>query len=74
MERRAIGRAATIGAALCLFSSVSLAGAEVTQEGNLRVSFTGGIAPHSLPRQGLAPVEATLGGEIKTTDAWRPAR
>jgi hypothetical protein len=72
MGRRAIGRAAAAAAVLSLLSSVSLAGAEVTQEGNLRVSFTGGIAPHSLPRQGLAPVEATLGGEIKTTDGLAP--
>jgi hypothetical protein len=72
MELRAISRAAAAAAALCLLSSVPLAAAEVTQEGNLRVSFTGGIAPHSLPRRGVAPVKATLSGEIKTTDGLAP--
>jgi hypothetical protein len=56
---------------LCLIWAAT-AGAEVTQEGNLRVSFTGGIAPHRLPRQGTAPVRVTLGGEIKTTDGLVP--
>lgn len=54
--------------ALCLLAGASPAPAEVTQEGNLRVSFTGGIAPEALPRQGRAPVEVRFGGEIKTTD------
>jgi hypothetical protein len=72
MELRAISTAATTAATLCLLSSASLAGAEVAQEGNLRVSFIGGIAPHSLPRQGVAPVKATLSGEIKTTDGLAP--
>jgi hypothetical protein len=72
MELRAISRAAAAAAALCLLSSATLAGAEVTQEGNLRVSFVGGIAPHSLPRRGVAPVKATLGGEIRTTDGLAP--
>jgi hypothetical protein len=72
MARRAISRTAAAAAVLCLLSSVSLAGAEVAQEGNLRVSFTGGIAPHSLPRRGVAPVEATLAGDIRTTDGLAP--
>lgn len=45
---------------------------EVTQDGNLRVSFLGGIAPHALPRHGRAPVKVTVGGEIKTTDGTAP--
>jgi hypothetical protein len=56
---------------LCL-ASASLAGAEVTQEGNLRVSFTGGITPKKLPRQGAVPVSVSLAGEIKTTDGLPP--
>ncbi|HET6997128.1 MAG TPA: hypothetical protein VFI03_00935 [Solirubrobacterales bacterium] len=46
--------------------------AEVAQEGTLRVSFEGGIAPHQLPRQGTAPVAVTLAGNIKTTDGADP--
>ena len=64
--------AAAFAAALYLFCTAGLASAEVTQEGNLRVSFTGGIAPHTLPRKGAAPVKVTFGGEIKTTDGQAP--
>jgi hypothetical protein len=63
---------AAFTAALCLLASASLAPAEVTQEGNLRVSFTGGISPNALPRQGKAPVKVRFGGEIKTTDGQAP--
>jgi hypothetical protein len=63
--------AATV-AALCLFATASLASAEVTQEGNLRVSFTGGISPNALPRKGAAPVKVAFGGEIKTIDGAQP--
>ncbi len=55
-----------------LLASASLAVAEVTQEGNLRVAFGGGIAPHALPRQGMAPIAVTLTGEIATTDGQNP--
>jgi hypothetical protein len=46
--------------------------AEVAQEGTLRVSFEGRIAPHRLPRQGKAPVAVTLAGHITTTDGAPP--
>jgi hypothetical protein len=62
--------AALLGA-LLLFGG-ALAGAEVDQNGHLRVSFEGKIAPHSLPRTGLAPVAVTLAGKIKTTDGAPP--
>jgi len=66
-------KSAALGAALCsLLAFTSLATAEVTQEGNLRVSFEGGIAPHALPRQGRAPVKVTLTGDIKTVDGLDP--
>ncbi len=72
MNRASLKRSAAIAALLCLLSTASLASAEVTQEGNLRVSFTGGIAPHKLPRATKAPVRVTLGGDIKTTDGLAP--
>src|SRR3982751_2306357 len=72
MSLSAPKRAAATAAALCLLSCASLASAEVTQEGNLRVSFTGGLAPHKLPRGTPAPVRVTLGGDIKTTDGLAP--
>jgi hypothetical protein len=68
---RWIQKSAVLGAALFL-ALISLASAEVTQDGNLRVSFEGGIAPHKLPRTGTAPVQVTLTGEIKTTDGLAP--
>ena len=71
MDARRAKRAAATLAAACLLS-VSLASAEVAQQGNLRVSFEGKVAPHQLPRQGKAPVAVTLGGEIKTTDGAAP--
>jgi hypothetical protein len=58
--------------ALALTTLAAGAGAEVTQKGNLRVSFEGGIAPQALPRQGSAPVAVTLGGQISTTDRSAP--
>jgi hypothetical protein len=72
MKPKAQKRAAAAAAALCLLGFASLAQAEVTQEGNLRVSFEGGISPHALPRQGVAPVKVTLAGDIKTTDGLAP--
>jgi hypothetical protein len=59
-------------AAALLLSTAALAAAEVTQEGNLRVSFEGGISPHALPRHGVAPIKVTLIGNIKTTDGLAP--
>jgi hypothetical protein len=45
---------------------------EVTQRGRLRVSFTGEIVPRALPRHGSAPVSASVGGRIATTDGSSP--
>jgi hypothetical protein len=61
----------TIAAAALLGAAVPAAG-EVTQQGNLRVSFGGKIEPHRLPRRGKAPVSVALSGEIKTTDNSAP--
>jgi len=72
MTRRAIRSTVAAAAVLSLLVCASLATAEVTQEGNLRVSFTGGIAPDALPRQGTAPVAVRFGGEIKTIDGAVP--
>jgi hypothetical protein len=46
--------------------------AEVTQNGNLRVSFTGEIAPRALPRIGAAPIAVAMSGKILTTDGSAP--
>lgn len=53
--------------ALALLTLASLATAEVSQRGNLRVTFEGAIAPTKLPRQGSAPVAVEIGGKIAST-------
>jgi hypothetical protein len=58
--------------AVALVAAAVPASAEVAQQGTLRVSFEGKIAPHQLPRQGTAPVAVTLAGQIKTTDGADP--
>ena len=63
--------------ALCALSLAALgtlgalAQAELTREGDLIVSFQGGIAPNHLPRTGSAPVTVRVAGNIKTTNGLR---
>jgi hypothetical protein len=71
MLKARLGRAVIATVSVLLLIAVS-AQAEVTQEGTLRVSFAGQVAPHQLPRQGKAPVAVTLSGAIKTTDGQDP--
>lgn len=47
---------------------VGLAAAERAQEGNLIVSFNGGINPSQLPRTRPAPVSVHLAGRVLTAD------
>jgi hypothetical protein len=65
-------RAAAVAVAACVLASTSFASAEVEQDGNLRVSFTGGITPHALPRGKPAAVKVTFGGDITTVDGTQP--
>jgi hypothetical protein len=39
----------------------SYASAEIVQEGNLRISYHGNIAPSKLPRDSMAPVGVQMG-------------
>jgi hypothetical protein len=45
-----------------------LAQAELSQDGNVRISFSGGFTPHSLPRDRPAPVTIDIRGAIGTAD------
>jgi hypothetical protein len=55
-------------AALLLLLCVGIpARAELTQEGNLIVSFDGGIAPKFLPRTKPVPVAVRVAGDIRAT-------
>lgn len=67
-----LSRSAAAFGAVALLLSATLAQAEVSQKGALRVSFAGRIAPHALPRQGSAPVAVSFSGDIKTTDRSIP--
>ena len=49
-----------------------LAEAELSQDGNVRISFSGNFSPHSLPRDRLAPVTIDVQGAIGTTDGSHP--
>lgn len=52
--------------------TAALAQGESVQEGNLVVSFDGGISPHALPRTEPAPVTVTVDTTISTTDGADP--
>jgi hypothetical protein len=51
---------------------VTLAQAEISQKGDLRVSFEGKLTPHALPRSGTAPVKVAVGAKIAATDSQSP--
>jgi hypothetical protein len=67
---RHTGRLIAIGLVLVLGATV--ARAEVFPEGNLRVTFDGGISPHALPRVGTAPVAVSVSTTIATSDGTDP--
>lgn len=50
----------------------ALAQAELSQDGNVRISFSGDFSPHALPRDRLAPVAVDIQGAIGTTDGSHP--
>lgn len=58
--------------ALALPIVATAAHAELSQKGNLRVSFTGGLLPRALPRTHPAPVTVHLDGSVGTVDGTRP--
>jgi hypothetical protein len=45
---------------------------ELSQSGNLRISFGGGFSPHTLPRDRPAPISVHVKGAIGTTDGSHP--
>jgi hypothetical protein len=53
---------------LALLGTAALAHAEVSQQGKLRVTLAGKLAPRALPRKGVAPVSVFVSGQISTTD------
>jgi hypothetical protein len=63
--------AMTLAAAM-IAALVSGAQAEISQKGNLRVSFEGDISPRNLPRTESAPIAVAMLGKITTTDGAAP--
>jgi hypothetical protein len=61
-------------AALSALAGGSLAGAEVNQQGALRVAFEGNFTPQKLPRHRPAPVKVRIQGSIGTADGSPPPR
>jgi hypothetical protein len=57
--------------AVCL-ALAPLAHAELTERGDLFVTFKGGIDPNALPRTKLAPIAVSVAGTVKTLSGQRP--
>ena len=58
--------------ALAVVLGAGVAQGELSQKGNLRISFDGDFTPRSLPRQRPAPITVAVEGAIGTTDGSRP--
>jgi hypothetical protein len=59
-------------ALIAILALAVLARAQTTQNGNLRVTVSGRLAPKKLPRTGVAPISVSVGGQIATTDETLP--
>jgi hypothetical protein len=57
---------------LATLLGATVARAELSQKGNLRISFDGGLSPRALPRDKPAPVTLRVEGAISTTDGTQP--
>jgi hypothetical protein len=71
LTRRGKTALAASSIALALVGAVP-AQAELTQSGDLFVSFSGGIDPGALPRLAPAPIGVRIAGKIKTISGHRP--
>jgi hypothetical protein len=58
--------------AIAALLGAAVAQGELSQQGNLRISFDGNFSPRSLPRHGTAPVTVDIEGAISTTDGTHP--
>lgn len=68
MRRLAISAALV----LALLTAAAVAQGELTQKGNLRVTFDGKILPRILPRERAAPISVRIEGSVGTVDGSRP--
>lgn len=66
-------RLATVALLLLVAGALAaVAGANVVQSGNLRVTFDAAFTPHVLPRERPAPISVEVDGQISTTDGTQP--
>lgn len=61
-----------IAGLLLVLGAAAVAQAEVEQQGNVVVSFDGGISPHALPRTGTAPVAINVDSSFRSADGTDP--
>src|SRR3954469_7450366 len=59
-------------ALIAILAIAVLAQAETVQQGNLRLTVSGRLAPKKLPREGVAPISVSVGGQTATTDQTLP--
>ncbi len=69
---RLSGLLLAVAAFVILCATASPASAELTQRGDLFVSFSGGIDPGALPRHSPAPIAVRVAGRIRTLHGHRP--
>jgi hypothetical protein len=66
-------KTAVFCALVALFAlGAGIAHGEISQKGKLRVKVAGKLAPHNLPRKGVAPISVYFSGQISTTDDSQP--
>jgi hypothetical protein len=58
--------------ALALLTAAAVARGELTQKGNLRITFDGKVLPRVLPRDSAAPISVQIEGTVGTVDGTRP--
>jgi hypothetical protein len=61
-----------VAAAILCLALAALASAEIVQKGPVRLTFEGKLTPHTLPRQGTAPVKVSVGAKIAATNGQTP--
>jgi len=64
--------AVVLAAALVFALVAEMAGAELSERGDLFIRFKGGINPTALPREELAPIAIDVSGTIKTLSGEKP--
>jgi hypothetical protein len=57
---------------IAVLIATGLAQGEISQKGNLRITFSGTFSPRELPRDRLAPISVSIKGQIGTTDESQP--